>query len=364
MNPLIPGLGLIFLAAFSGGALAVPLKMRRKYAWENTWFLGFFFATIIIPLATVSIFLPLWFKAVVAAGTGTLLLAMMFGFLWGWGVVTFGIGITSIGLSLGYAIIMGVNTVVGATIPMIRRWGTIPGPAKLVILLGLLVCVIGTAVCGKAGVMREKGMGSNPGFDVVSSSKTSAVRLFVVGLLWCVLSGILSACVNLGFDFANRVSQEAIHLGAGPLSATLGPWITVWWGGFVATLLGLGLPMIKKGTLKNYLAPGTGRDFGLAILVGAGNFLAQILYGMGAHYLGRLGTTVGWVINIASSLLVANAFGFLIGEWKIAPKSSVRTLYLGLGILVISMIVLAYGNNLSIQSHKTLARLVYCSRFQ
>jgi L-rhamnose-H+ transport protein len=348
MNPVVPGFALIFLAAVSGGVFAVPLKMRRQYAWENTWLLGFLFALIIIPLVTVNIFLPVWFAAITAVGMKTVLIAVAFGFLWGWGAVTFAIGITSIGLSLGYAIIMGINTVVGSTIPMMRRWGSIPGHAKLVILVGLLVCLIGTAVCGKAGVIREKGTRSEMGTGAAfASAGRKAVRVFIIGLLWCVLSGVLSACVNLGFDFANQVSKEALRLGAYPLSATLGPWITVYWGGFLAILIGTGTVMVRQRTWKNYFAPGTARDFGLAILLGCFNFLAQIPYGMGAYYLGRLGTTVGWVVNIASSLLVANAFGFLTGEWKIAPKSSIKALYGGLAVLVLSMIILAYGNSLA-----------------
>jgi hypothetical protein len=105
--------------------------------------------------------------------------------------------------------------------------------------------------------------------------------------------------------------------------------------------------MIRQRTWKNYLAPGTASDFGFAIILGCLNFLAQIPYGIGAYYLGRLGTTVGWVVNIASSLLVANAFGFLTGEWKVAPKSSIKMLYGGLAVLVLSMIILASGNSLA-----------------
>ena len=58
------------------------------------------------------------------------LLAMAFGFLWGWGAVTFAMAINAVGLSLGYAIIMGINTAVGSIIPMIRRWGEVPADAR------------------------------------------------------------------------------------------------------------------------------------------------------------------------------------------------------------------------------------------
>ena len=38
---------------------------------ENSWFLGFLFALIIIPLIVVELFLPIWFSAVQAAGART-----------------------------------------------------------------------------------------------------------------------------------------------------------------------------------------------------------------------------------------------------------------------------------------------------
>ena len=90
--------------------------------------------------------------------------------------------------------------------------------------------------------------------------------------------------------------------------------------------------------------PDRARDFGFALIAGSCHFLAQIPYGMGAYYLGRLGTSVGWVFNIALSLLVANVLGFITKEWKGAPKASTRTLFVGLAVLVVAMGILAHGN--------------------
>ena len=339
MNPLIPGFVLIFLAAAAGGMFAVPYKMQRTFQWENTWPVGFFFALIFIPLVVVSIFLPMWLSAVLAAGLATVMTAIAFGFLWGWGGVSFAVGITSIGLSLGYATTMGIATAIGSIIPMLRRWDVVPGDAKAVILIGIVTCILGVALSGRAGMLRERAAGLSAGTGL-------SARTFWIGLAWCVFSGFLSACANLGFDFAGRVADEAQRLGAGPLSASIGRWITVYWGGYSAMLIGSGYTMIKKGSWKNYFAPGAKRDFGLSIALGCFHFLAQIPYGMGAYFIGTLGTTVGWAVNIASSLLVANFFGFFIGEWKAAPKASIRTLYLGLAILIVAMVILAKGNSM------------------
>jgi L-rhamnose-H+ transport protein len=347
MNPLIPGFGLILLAAVAGGAFAFPLRIQQRYAWENTWLLAFFFALICIPLTVVSIFLPVWRHALVAAGPATVLAAVGFGFLWGWGAVTFAIGITSVGMSLGYATIMGLAIAIGALIPMIRRWGQIPADARFFVLLGIATCLAGVAICGRAGVLRERAATARDETKKVGASLgKTPLKIFLIGLAWCVLSGFLSACANLGFEFADRVAQEAQQLGAGPLAASIGRWITVYWGGFFAILIGSGSTMLKNGTWRNYFKAGTGRDFGLALVAGSLHFLAQIPYGMATYYLGRLGTSVGWVFNIACSLLVANAIGFITREWQGAPKASTRTLFVGLAVLVIAMGILAHGNNL------------------
>ena len=215
MNPMIPGFGLILLAAVSGGVVAFPLRVQRRYAWENTWFLLFSVATIIIPFTMLKIFLPVWPSAVAAAGTRTVLCAAAFGFLWGWGCVTLAVGVTAVGLSLGYATIMGLNVAIGSIIPMIRKWDQVPGDARTVVLLGIALCVAGVGVCGRAGMLRERGSAGGTG-STSDPSQSRALKVFLIGLAWCALSGFLSGCVNLGFDFADKVAQEAQRLGAGP----------------------------------------------------------------------------------------------------------------------------------------------------
>jgi hypothetical protein len=77
--------------------------------------------------------------------------------------------------------------------------------------------------------------------------------------------------------------------------------------------------------------------------MGAIWFVGTIPYGMGAYYLGRLGTSVGWAMWTASTLIIANMFGFMAHEWKGAPARAVRTLYAGLAILITAIALLALG---------------------
>ena len=355
MNPLIPGIGLIFFSALCNAGVGVPLRIRRRYQWENMWVVGHLFAMILLPLLVGRYLVPNWPSAIAAVGTRTVAIVVAFGFMWGIGAVTFAIGIDTIGLSLGYAIIMGIITAIGALIPMARHWAGIPTDASLVILLGVGMCVIGVAVCGKAGMIRERavdqGTSSPPSAEArvgtgTSIIKKSAAGVFAMGLAWCVISGVFSAGNNLGFDFADRVAEEAQKLGTSPLFASIARFIAVYWGGYLAVLILCVSKMLKTGTWRNYAGVGSGRDAALSILMGVFHFTSQVAYGMGAYYVGRLGTTVGFAVMISASIMLANMFGFVTGEWKGAVRNSTRILFLGLASLIAAVLILAYGNSL------------------
>jgi L-rhamnose-H+ transport protein len=355
MNPLISGIGLIFFSALCNAGVGVPLRLRRRYQWENMWLVGHAFAMLIIPLSVARFLVPDWPAAVKAVGPATIAIIVAFGFMWGIGCVTFAIGIDTIGLSLGYAIIMGIITAVGALIPMARRWSGIPTDASIVILIGIATCIAGVAVCGKAGIIREKAVDQNapgsparePGPNTASSVlKKSAAGVFAIGLAWCILSGVTSAGNNLGYDFADRVATEAVKLGTAPIYASVARFLVVYWGGYLAVLIFCGGRMLKTGSWRNFAGAGAARDAALSFGMGAFHFTSQIAYGAGAYYVGRLGTTVGFAVMISTSIILANLFGFFTGEWKTAIRSSIRTLYLGLIMLIIAVLILAYGNSL------------------
>jgi L-rhamnose-H+ transport protein len=337
---LFLGFSLIFFAAICGGAFAVPLKRRRKFELENMYVLAPLVTMICIPLIAAALFLPHWPAALQNAGRDTLWRGFGFGFAWGIGAITFGYGVTMAGLSLGYAVIMGINTAVGSLLPLlVKSPKDLLTPGGIVIVIGMLLCIVGVAVSGRAGALREKAAHGSSDADRRRANYVRAVLI-------CVISGFLSACANLGFAFTVRIAEEAQKLGASPVIATLASWMPVYWGGFAACLLWFGSTQIREGTWRLNFLPGAEHDWGMAVLMGIIWFLAMIPYGMGAYYLGRLGTSVGWAISISASLLVANVSGFLTGEWKNGPRQAVRVLCLGLGILIVAMAILGLGNSL------------------
>ena len=337
MHAPVFGFALVFIAAIAGGALAVPLKKRRVFELENIYIPSTLVMMLVLPCLMAAFVLPHWPDAVHAAGAGTVWAGAAYGFGWGIGSILFGYGVTLAGMSVGFAIIMGINTAVGSILPfVVKSRADLLTPGGALILAGIAGCVIGVGICGRAGALRERSAGPD-----------GEPRKFGLALVVCAASGILSSCANLGFAFTGRVGEEALKLGADPVFATLASWMPVFWGATVALLLWFGGLQIKRGTWRKNVGPHAAHDWGMGVLMGAIWFVATIPYGMGAYYLGRLGTSVGWAVNIASSLIVANVFGFLTREWKGASPRALRTLYSGLVVLIAAIALLAVGSSMT-----------------
>src|SRR4029078_4045692 len=85
-------------------------------------------------------------------------LAILFGFVWGFGNVTYGMAHRYLGIALGGSIAVGFCMVFGTLIPPIYH-GTAAKLSQtntgLVVLGGILRCGFGIGLCGLAGRRRE-----------------------------------------------------------------------------------------------------------------------------------------------------------------------------------------------------------------
>jgi L-rhamnose-H+ transport protein len=162
-------LGVIFhfIGGFASGSFYIPFKKVQKWSWETYWIVGGLFSWLIVPPLAAWLTIPGFMDIIVQTDGKILLLTYFFGLLWGIGGLTYGLGVRYLGISLGSTIILGLCSVFGSLIPSLyydfypsagkdslsdmaaTQWGQM-------VLLGLLVCVIGIVVCGRAGSMKEK----------------------------------------------------------------------------------------------------------------------------------------------------------------------------------------------------------------
>jgi len=354
-------LGVIFhfTGGFASGSFYIPYKKVKGWAWESYWIVGGLFSWLIIP--PLAAYLTIAdFPAIIAATPGkTLLLTFFFGVLWGIGGLTYGLGVRYLGVSLGSSIILGLCSVFGALIPSIyynfepksgkdsfsdmlnSQWGQM-------VLLGLLVCVLGIIVCGRAGGMKEK--------DLVSSGKTDPSNKeykLGLGLILSIVSGILSACFAFGIDAGKDMAHQAneiwksTHPNEGEfLFQNNVTYILILWGGLTTNLIWCMILNFRNKTFKDYTNKNTPllANYAFSALAGTTWFLQFFFYGMGESKLGNGASS--WILHMAFIILVANVWGLVLKEWTGVKRKTLTTVILGITMIILSVVIVGYGNSI------------------
>jgi L-rhamnose-H+ transport protein len=343
---LLIGLVLVFISGAMAGNVLTPIKLIRKYQFENYWLIFSFVGTVLIPWGLAFATIPSLFGVYRAVPASVLFLPPLFAFSWGIASTLGGLCVPRIGLSLTYALIVGMGASAGTLVPMLyfspRALATVPG---FVILFGIAIMIMGIIIVTKAGREKERREKLQRAEKAVESFKGVIQGTFIAGLLMAMLAGLLSAGLNFSFAFGQSISEAAVVAGASKNNATYAVWAIAMLGGMIPTLVFPLILCLKNNTWSNFtLSPGT--DIPLSVLMGVMFMGSTALYGLGAVRLGVLGTSVGWGIMQIMQIVVGNIAGFLTGEWKIAGREAVTIMFWGLVVLILASCFMAYGNYL------------------
>src|SRR5687768_1658460 len=209
-------LGIVFhfIGGFASGSFYLPFKKVRNWSWESYWLVGGLFSWLIVPPLAAALTVPAFASVISATPISVISLTYLMGILWGIGGLTYGLGIRYLGMSLGNSVTLGYCAACGALIPPLyysinRVEGKVSFDELLaseggrLVLLGVLVCLIGIAICGYAGMIKEKNLDS-------SEQKYSIVEFNLFkGLVVATVSGILSACFNFGIEAGKPMAEQA-----------------------------------------------------------------------------------------------------------------------------------------------------------
>jgi L-rhamnose-H+ transport protein len=331
---LAAGLAVVLLAGLFQGSFLLPSKWMRGWAWENYWLLFAASAYLVCPWALAVATIPNLAEVYRGAPPGAVLWVVVFGVGWGVGAVTFGLGVDAIGLALGFAVILGVAATSGTLIPLLVRPPAHFSPAQGAwTAASLAAMLLGVGLCSFAGKWKEQAAKGSPG------------KSYRFGVLICVLSGLLSACGNLGYAWGEDIYRRAAgadYLKPNALWPLLTPPLFLCNAGYALYLLG------KNRTAGRFRLPGSAANSAWAFVMGVMWMAGMALYGIGADRLGELGKSLGWAMLMSSMVLVANALGVLSGEWAGAPGPARRQLALGIIILLAAIAGLGYANSLRV----------------
>src|SRR5271165_3710511 len=394
-----PALGVLFhwLGGLASGSFYVPYRGVKYWSWEIYWLAGGFFSWIIAPWILASFLTKDLFAVLGQAPAAALFWAFFFGLLWGVGGLTFGLTMRYLGLSLGMAVVLGLCAAFGTLMPPIFRGefmnqvlGTTSGR---VILVGILVCLIGIASAGLAGIYKERAMSREEQKAVI---KEFALKK---GIAVATLSGVMSACFAYGLAAGDPIKAITLRHGTAVLCQGLPVLVVVLVGGFTTNFIWCLILNIRNKTGYQYFTSKSRNvDFGeetiietavdapsrevvehipgaregsqtavalaeksavaenavpvpmlanylLCALAGTTWYFQFFFYTMGETQMGRFKFS-SWTLHMASIIIFSSLWGIGFREWKGAGPRAAQLLTLALLLLVGSTIIVGYGNYL------------------
>jgi L-rhamnose-H+ transport protein len=348
---VISGIIYHFIGGFASGSFYVPYKRVKLWSWESYWIIGGLFSWLIVPPLAAYLTVPGFAAIIRQADSGKLLWIYFWGVLWGIGGLTYGLGIRYLGMSLGNSILLGLTAALGSLIPSIY-YNYVPQEGKVtftqmlnssggqLVLLGILVCLVGIAVCGYAGNQKEKVMSHE--------KKQETIKEFNLkkGLTFAIISGILSACFNYGIEAGDSIAEAAVAQGYNPLFQNNVTYVVLLWGGLTTNLIWCVILNLRNRSYTDYTDRRTplARNYLFSALAGTTWYLQFFFYGMGESKLGNGASS--WILHMAFIILISNMWGLFLKEWKGVPTKTLRLFIIGLFTILASIILVGIGNSL------------------
>jgi L-rhamnose-H+ transport protein len=346
-------LGIIFhsIGGFASGSFYMPFNKVRGWAWESFWIVGGLFSWLIIPPLAAYLTVPGFADIIAAASPKILAVTFFMGLMWGIGGLSYGLGVRYLGMSLGNSVILGLTAAFGAIVPSVYYTFN-PTSGKIsftdmlastggkLVLLGVVVCLAGITMCGKAGMMKEKEMP-----EEISKASVAEFSL-VKGLLIAILSGVLSSFFNFGIEAGKPLALEAVAQGFNPLFQNNVTFVVILWGGLTTNLIWTTILSLKNGSYKDFTRKTDPRlkNILFSALAGTTWFLQFFFYGMGESKLGNGASS--WILHMSTIILTANMWGIYRKEWTGVSRKTKLTITAGIITISLAVAVVGIGNSM------------------
>jgi L-rhamnose-H+ transport protein len=347
-------LGIIFhtIGGISSGSFYMPFKKVKGWAWESYWIVGGLFSWLIVPPLAAYLTISDFSEIISTADSQVKTFTYIMGLLWGIGGLTYGLGVRYLGMSLGNSIVLSFCSAFGALVPAIYyNFNPTEGKTSFsdmlassggqLVLLGVLVCLLGIAILGKAGILKES--------ELSSEQKQASTKEFDMkkGLIIAVISGILSAFFNFGIEAGKPMADEAVRQGFNPLFQNNVTYVVLLWGGLTTNFIWCIYLNFKNKTFSDYTNAQTpiASNVLFSGIAGTMWFLQFFFYGMGESKLGNGASS--WILHMATIILTANLWGVWLKEWKGVSSKTFRTFLLGIATIMLSIVLVGIGNSLA-----------------
>jgi L-rhamnose-H+ transport protein len=340
MTDLSFGVALAVMGGILNGSFASPTKYLKQWEWENIWPVWAFVGMILVPWIVVFATLPNPLGFYRGAALRDLLLMFGFGVGFGLAQICFGLGLAAVGLALGFALMVGLTTVVGSLVPLvILQPQTVFTEKGLLIIAGVGVMVIGIIFCAVAGGKKEKESRA----AAAGQGGSSSGRSFKVGLVICFFGGAFGPFINFGLAFGTPLLKRAEELGVSPALQPSVVWPPLTLAAFVPYLAYCIYLWRKNKTFHLFALPGTGINWLFGAIMGSLWMGSTVIYGAATSRMAGMGPILGWPLFMSVIIITSNVWGFMTGEWKGVSRRPLTLMLVGISFLILGFCTLAFA---------------------
>jgi L-rhamnose-H+ transport protein len=356
-NPMM-GSALHALGGLGAASFYVPLTGVRKWAWESSWLVANVFFLVVCPGLVAWFTVPQLGEIFRSVPRSAIVTALTLGLCWGFGNLSWGLTLRYLGMSLGFSLALGFCTVMGTLGPPIIKTlapnvlpnlanqaslqdliSRAPGQATLA---GLAVCLAGIALCGRAGISKERELSD------VEKKVSVGEFSFVNGVGVALLCGMLSSFFSLAITDTEPIAVRARKLGTDSLWTNSATMALVLVGGAASNLLWCVLLNFRNGSAGDYLngskAP-VARNYFLCALAGTLMYSEFFFYGIAAPYMGTF-SFINFPIHLALVIVLGNVWAIIFKEWKGTSRSTRGMMAGGIALLLLATVFMGYGGYL------------------
>jgi L-rhamnose-H+ transport protein len=327
--------GGVLLAVLSGacnGLFTAPMKLVSRWKWENIWLIFIVVACLAMPVAIVVPVVPDLGQVFARTAPSAVMAALGFGFAWGFGAISFGQSVDRLGVSISNSLVIGISSALGSLVPLILGGNVRMSPRILTLLAGVVAFLIGVALCGSAGLLRDQ---------------ASQRKVQWSGYIFATAAGVMSAIFNIGFTLAMPIAATGKQMGLSEFTATNCIWLLMLGAGSIPNIAYCVFLMSRNKSVGLFTGQGAPRGFLFSTAMGLLWGGSIFLYGAAVPKLGDIGPSVGWPLSLAVGLVVANAMGLLLKEWSTAPPAAIARMRWGLLVLIVAILLCAGSTRMS-----------------
>ncbi len=344
---ILYGILLIAVGAFMSGSFAIPFDKIKEWKWENHWLIYSLFGYVIVPLIVCLIFVPDLWQIITGVDSSILFLIFFLGIIYGAANLTFGLSLRYLGISLGYALSLGLMMAIGTLVPPMidgRLAKLFEGNGGMMLVTGIIISLIGIGISGYSGLLKSKETegenGVNSEFNI---KKGIAASLFV---------GVAGSSTALGIEQGIPLAKASVAAGTNPLFQDSAVFLVLYFGSFLTTLIWCLYLATKNKSLKNFIKITNDKTKNILLInyvccaiAGFLWYINYVFFGMGKAQMGEF-SFVAWGILMTLTIVFATVWGLYRGEWKGVSTKVRRFMWIGLFILIFASFLIGISSSI------------------